>query len=61
MEVDGQVQAGAGREELDPPVLRALLPIPLSQPFLLLFQGCVWDTEWGQRDTGEVRQWLMAW
>lgn len=42
-EVDGQLQAGAHRTELNPPVLRALLFIPLSQPFLLLFQGCVWD------------------
>lgn len=42
VEVDGQLQAGAGGKELDPPVLTALLFIPLSQPFLLLFQGCVW-------------------
>lgn len=41
--VDGQLQAGAGRKELDPPVLRALLFIPFSQAFLSLFQGCVWD------------------
>lgn len=62
-EVDGQLQAGAGKKELDPPVLELSFSFPSPSPSCCFSRDVcgICKTQWGQRDMGEVRQWLMAW